>query len=67
MFNKISPPFAWNYYNQKSNHYNLRRRHSLKLNKRRAKTYGFNTAVFKGAVIWDNLPNHFKEAKCLTQ
>ena len=60
--NKISPPFTWDYYNQKSNHYNLRRKHLLKLNKCRTKTYGLNTAVFKGAFIWNNLPNHFKEA-----
>ena len=29
--------------------------------------YAFNTAVFKGDVIWNNLPNHFKEAKSLTE
>ena len=29
--------------------------------------YGLNTAVFKGAVIRNNLPNHFKEAKSLKE
>ena len=31
--NKISPPVTWDYYNQKSNHCNLRRDHLLNLNK----------------------------------
>ena len=61
--NETSPPFTGDYYNQKSNHYNLRRKHLLKLNKCRKKTYGLNTAVLKGAVIWNNLPNPFEEAK----
>ena len=65
--NKISPPFTWNYYNKKCNHYNLRRKRLLKLNKCRKKTYVLNTTVFKGAVIWNNLPNQFKEAKSLTE
>ena len=65
--NKISPPFTWDYYNQKSIHYNLRRDHLLNLNKCRTKTYGINMAVFKGAVIWNNLPNHFKETKSPTE
>ena len=29
--NKISPPFAWDYYIQRSNHYKLRREHLLNL------------------------------------
>ena len=65
--NKISPLSTWDYYNQKSNHYNLRGKHLLKLNKCRTKTFGLNTAVFKGAALWNNLPNHFKEAKFLPE
>ena len=49
--NEISPPFTWDYDNQKRNHYNLRREHLLKLNECRKKTYGLNTAVFKGATF----------------
>ena len=65
--NKINPLFTWDYYNQKSNHYSLRNDHLLNLNKCRTKPYRITTAVFKGAVIWNNLPNHFKEAKSLTE
>ena len=65
--NKINPPFTWDYYIQRSNHYKRRREHLLKLNKYRTKTYGLNTVAFKGAVMRNNLPNHFKEAKSLTK
>ena len=65
--NKKSPPFTWDYFNQKSYHYNLRRKHLLQLHKCRTKTYGLSTAVFKGAVIWKNPPNHFKDPKSLAE
>ena len=65
--NEISPPFAWDNYNQKSNYHNLRREHLLKLNKCRTKTCGLNTAVFKSEVVSNKLPNQFKEAKSLTE
>ena len=65
--NKISPTFTWDYYHQRSNHYNLRRYHLFDLNKCKTKTYEINTAVFKGAVIRNNHPNHVKVAKSLTE
>ena len=37
----------------------------LELSKRRTKTYGLNATLFKGALLWNKLPNHFKEAKSL--
>ena len=55
------------YYKPKSNHYNLRDKYLLKLNKCRTKTYGHNTAVFKGAIVWNNLPNQFMDAKTLAE
>ena len=59
----ISPSFTWDYYNKKVNHYNLRQKHLSKLNNCRTKTYGLNTAVSKGPIIWNNLLNHVKKAK----
>ena len=59
----ISPPFTWDYFMQKNNPYNLRNTQLLELNKFRTKTYGLNTTLFKRALLWNKLPNHFKEAK----
>ena len=35
----------------------------LKLSKCRTKTYGLNTTLFKGALLWNELQNHAKEVK----
>ena len=51
--------------NKKNNTYNLRKTQLLDLSKCRTKTYGLNTTLFKGALLWNKLPNHFKEAKSL--
>ena len=63
--NNISPPFTWDYFKQKNTPYHLRNTQLLELSKCRTKTYGLNTTIFKGALLWNKLPNHFKEAKSL--
>ena len=47
----MSPPFAWDYYNKKNNHCNLRGKHLSKLDKCRTKAYGLNTAVWNKTLI----------------
>ena len=44
----------------------LRNTRLLELSKCRTKTYGLNTTLFKGALLWNKLSNHFMEAKSLT-
>ena len=61
----IIPPFTWDYFKQKNNQYNLRNTQLIELSKCRKKTYWLNKTLFKGALLWNKLPNHFKEAKCL--
>ena len=61
----IIPPFTWDYFEQKNNQYNLRNTQLIELSKCRKKTYWLNKTLFKGALLWNKLPNHFKEAKCL--
>ena len=61
----MSPPFTWDYFKQKNTPYYLRNTQLPELNKCRRKTYGLNTALLKGALLWNKLPNHFKEAKSL--
>ena len=61
----INPPITWDYFKQKNNPYNLRNTQLLELSKCRRKTYGLNTTLLKGALLWNKLPNHFKEANPL--
>ena len=62
--NNISPLFTWDYFKQKITPYHLRNTQLLELSKCRTKTHGLNT-LFKRALLWNKLPNHFKEAKFL--
>ena len=43
----------------------MKEKQLTKLNKCKTKTYGLSTTTFNGAVLWNNLLNHFKEAKLL--
>ena len=65
--NNVSPPFIWDHFKQKNNPYNLRNTHLLELlyelSKCKTKIYGLNTILFTEALLWNKLPNHFKEAK----
>ena len=63
--NNISPPFTWNYFKEKNTPYHLRNTELFELSKCRTKSYGLNTTLFKGSLLWNKLPNHFKEAKSL--
>ena len=63
--NNISPSFTWHYFKQKNNPYNLRNTRLLELSNCRTKTCGLNTTLFKGALLWNKLPNHFKKANSL--
>ena len=52
-------------FSAKNNLYNLGNAQLLDLSRCRTKTYGFNAALFKDALLWNKLPNDFKEAKSL--
>ena len=60
--NNISLLFTWDYFKQKYTPYHLRNTQLLELSKCRTKTYVLNTTLFKGSLLWNKLPNHFKEA-----
>ena len=62
-FNNISPPFTWDYFKHKYTPYHLRNTQLLELSKCREKRYTLNTTLFKGPLLWNKLPNHFKEAE----
>ena len=63
--NNISLPFTRDYFKQKITAYHLRNTQLLELSKCRTKTYGLNMVLFKRVLLWNKLPNHFKEAKSL--
>ena len=57
--------FHMGLFKQKNTPYQLTNKQLLQLSKCRTKTYGLNTTLFKGSLLWNKLPNHYKEAKSL--
>ena len=49
--NNLNSPFTWDYFKQKNNPCNLRTVQLLELSNCRAKSYGLNTALFKGGIF----------------
>ena len=49
--NNLSSPFTWDYFKQKNNSCNLRNVQLLELSNCRTKSYGLNTALFKGGIF----------------
>ena len=49
----ISPPFTWDCFKQKYTPYHLRNTQLLELSKCRTTTYGLNTRLFKGSLLWN--------------
>ena len=49
--NNLSSPFTWDYFKQKNNSCNLRNVQLLEQSNCRTKSYGLNTALFKGGIF----------------
>ena len=63
--NSLSPDFMKYIFRPKINHYQLRATDLLTLNQTRTTTFGTRAISFKGSLIWNKLPQKFKEAKSL--
>ena len=56
------PSFMWTFFEKKHIKYELRSKNLLQLLKRSANTFGVNSLVFKGALLWNTLPDNIKNA-----
>ena len=63
--NKVNPELMWNIFETKSINYSLRNKMLVDLPKAVSTTYGTNSLVFKGGLIWNTLPNHIKSSPTL--
>ena len=57
----IIQPLAWDQFKQKDNPFHLRNTQLLELSKCRTKTFGLNTTLFKGALLWNKGSNHLRK------
>ena len=60
-----NPQIMWDIFKTKHTPYNLRNKSLVNLPKAKSSTYGTNSLVFKGSLIWNTLPNYFKDSPTL--
>ena len=63
--NNLNPTFMQDIFKVKESSYNLRAISSLVLPKCKSIKYGVNSTVFKGSLLWNSLPNEYKQAENL--
>ena len=56
----LNPTFMWNIFNKKYIPYSLRTSNLLTLPTTNTKKYGTNSIVFKGSMLWNSLPDSYK-------
>ena len=58
-----NPSFLWEFFNRKVLPYTLRINNLLQLPNTRTKKYGNESLSFRGSIIWNQLPDQYKDAK----
>ena len=66
VLNNIGPVYLRGMFTYKENNYDMRSSNILTQPAFKNVKYGFNTIKYKGAKIWNCLPNEIKEAQSLT-
>ena len=59
---KEGPSFMWTFFERKHIKYELRTTNLLQIPKRKTNTYGVNSFVFKGVLLWNTLPDAIENA-----
>ena len=63
--NKINPEIMWDIFKVKHAPYNFGNKMLTNLPSAKSTTYGTNSLVFKGSLIWNSLPNSVKDSPTL--
>ena len=58
--NNLSPPIIKDFFDLKNTRYDLRSKQLLKLPETSTSRYGTRALCFKGSLIWNTVPNKFK-------
>ena len=65
--NNLNPQFMRNYFNFSTLTYKLRKGNKVNLPETRTCHYGISSLLFRGALLWSNLPGNVKENHSVTQ
>ena len=63
--NHISPPIMQEFFDLKVTPYSLRNNNLLRLPKTNTSRYGTEALCFKGSIIWNTVPNRYKNLNSL--
>ena len=58
--NRINPEFMWDLFQLKDMPYNMRAESLLSLPPTKTRTFGINSLIFRGSILWNSLPNNIK-------
>ena len=56
----VNPEFMWSYFNENTIPYNLRNGNRLLLPPAKSVKFGINSLIFRGSLLWNNLPLNLK-------
>ena len=62
---KLNPPFMWNLLKSKSVDYDFRVKSLLKLPTTKTKTHGLRSFTYRGSILWNYLPDEYKQLSSL--
>jgi hypothetical protein len=65
--NKENPEFLWDMFVLKNRSYSLRSGHTLVLQSTKTQKFGQNSLIFRGSLLWNNLPQELKSLKSVSQ
>lgn len=62
---KLNPEFMWNCFEAKDTIYNLRSQSTVRLPPTNTRSFGLNSILFRGSLLWNTLPNKLKSSTTL--
>ena len=65
VFKSIKPEFMWSYFNENTMPYNLRNGNRLLLPPAKFVKFGINSLIFRGRLLWNNLPLILKSCQTI--
>ena len=63
----VNPEFMWSYFNENIIPYNLRNGNRLLLPLAKSVKLGINSSIFRGSLLWNNLPLNLKGCQTIDE
>ena len=64
--NKLNPELMWDLFRVKESPYSLRAGEVLIIPPIQSTKYSINSLIFRGSILWNNVPNNIKQSKSIS-